>query len=40
MVWADAAEVARLRAHHQRPTAEDARQRWAATPATPDHDLV
>jgi hypothetical protein len=40
IVWADAAEVARLRALHQRPTAEDARRRWAAIPVAPDHDLV
>jgi DNA invertase Pin-like site-specific DNA recombinase len=35
MVWADATEVARLRARHQRPTAENARRRWAASPVVP-----
>lgn len=29
IIWADAAEVARLRTRHQRPAGEDARQWWA-----------
>jgi len=38
ILWADEAELARLRAHHQRPAGEDARRRWApetAETATP-----
>ncbi len=38
IIWADAAEVARLRALHQRPAGEAARQRWTAAPAAGAHD--
>jgi hypothetical protein len=33
IIWADAAEVARLRAFHQRPVGEAAHRRWTEAPA-------
>jgi DNA invertase Pin-like site-specific DNA recombinase len=36
IIWADDAEVARLRALHQRPAGEETRRRWAASPAVED----
>ncbi len=35
ILWADEAELGRLRARHQRPAGEDARRRWASETVTP-----
>lgn len=40
VLWADEAEVERLRERHQRSLSEEARQRWQARPATAGADTA